>query len=92
MTRRFSRKLSPKAKRALLLGEPGERVSCLLQIAPSQDVEALRRDVESFGGTVGSWMKETNLMSVELDASKLPRLAELRGVIHIEAEARYATQ
>ena len=92
MTRRFSRKLNPKAKRALLLGEPGEKVSCLLQIAPSQDVEALRRDVESFGGIIGSWMEETHLMSVELDASKLNRLAELKGVIHIEAGARYAAQ
>lgn len=86
---KLSSKLSPKAKKALLSAEGGEQVSCLLQIAPSQNVNALRRQVESLGGTIRSWMEETHLLSVDLDASQLNQLVDMDGVIYIETGERY---
>jgi hypothetical protein len=90
MKYRISSKLSPKAKKALLTAREGQRLSCLLEVSPSRNVQGLRRELEALGGEIKSWTEETHSMSVEMDASNLEDLANLEGVVYVETGERYS--
>jgi len=60
-------------------------VNALLQVAPTADLPALRTSLEACGGRVGSWMEETRLLSVELPAGQLGEVADLPGVVYVDA-------
>jgi hypothetical protein len=90
MNYKLSNKLSPRAKKAMLMAGEGQRLSCLLQVSPSRNVQKLRRELEEMGGSIKSWTEETHLMSVEMDASHLSDMADLEGVVYIETGERCA--
>ena len=89
MKRKLTKRLSPKAKRLYLQATPGEQVACLIQISPTADTEALRHDLETHGAVIRSWMDFEHLVTVEVDATQLTEVAELDGVIYLEAGERY---
>jgi hypothetical protein len=85
----ISSRLAPEAKRLYLRTKGNEMVSSLVQVAPSIDAAAFRRDVERSGGSIRSWLSETNLVSVEIDATRLSDLADLPGVVYVETGQPY---
>ena len=89
MARRLPRALSPQARYRLLRAAAGERVRCLVRVGPTGDVEDLTRRIGRLGGTTGFWNPETGLLTVELPAVQLGELAELDGVVQVDADAAY---
>lgn len=89
MTKRLPRNLSPKAKYRLIRAEADERVRTVVMVAPTANSECLSRDVAALGGTTRSWSDETRLLTVELPAVQLGNLAELDGVVHVDADDIY---
>jgi hypothetical protein len=81
--------LSPKARYRLLRAGAGERVRALVAVTAATDVDDLTARVAALGGTAGSWSRETGLLTVELPAVQLGKLAELNGVVHVEADELY---
>jgi hypothetical protein len=89
MTTRLSRRLGPAAKN-LYLGLPRDRkVSTLVTLAPSIDRQAFQQAVARYQGTVCSWMPEANIASVDIEAGCLTELADLNGVVYVEAGQTY---
>ena len=84
-----SARLGPSAKKLLLRATADERVSSLVQVAAAVEPEAFRREVERAGGTVRSWLAETNVVTVEIGARQLAVLAGLPGVVYVEAAQAY---
>jgi hypothetical protein len=89
MAQRLPRRLSPKAKYRLVRAEGDERVSTLVTVAAIADSDDLMRQVAALGGTARSWNRETGLLTVELPAAQLGELAELSGVVHVDADDVY---
>lgn len=89
MKYRLPKNLSPKAKKTFLTAREGDIISCLLQISPSSNIHKLQQELKALGGIVRSWTEDTRLMSVDLNASQLQKLAELDGVIYIETGEKY---
>jgi len=87
---RLSGRLSPGAKKRLLAAAPGDVVRCLLSVAPAADVEALRRALAEHGATVQSWLEETRLLSADVPAERLAEVADLPGVVYVEAATGYS--
>lgn len=88
MAQNLSSKLSPKAKKAVLLGAE-EPVVCLVQLGPAAERADLERNVRALGGSVQSWNAETDLAAIEISTSRLSELAELDGVVYVEVGERY---
>ena len=84
-----SSRLAPAAKRLYMRSKGNEMVSSLVQVAPSIDADAFRRDVERSGGSIRSWLKDTNVVSVDIDATRLSELADLPGVVYVETGQPY---
>lgn len=89
MKRHFSRRLSPRARRAALLGNQGEPVGALLQAAASAQIHDLKHQLEQRGAKVGAWMEETRLLAVEVDAPMLESIAEIPGVVYVDMATTY---
>ena len=89
MAQRLPRRLSPKAKYRLIRASADQRVRTLVKTAGVADPEELISRVAALGGTVGSWDYETGLLTVDLPAVQLGNLAELHGVVHVDAEDVY---
>lgn len=88
MSQTMSSKLSPKAKKALMVG--GEQpVTGLVTMAPTAKRADLERQIAALGGDVQSWDPITSLAAVEVPASMLGALADLDGVVHIEVGETY---
>ena len=86
----LSSRLSPGAKKRLLGAAPGEVVRCLLSVAPAADVGELQRALAERGATVGSWVEETRLLSADVPAERLGEVADLPGVVYVEAATGYS--
>ena len=84
------KRLSPSASKLYHLAASDARVSTLIQVAPSIDRQAFERDVALRHGIVRSWMPETGTVVVEIEAGQLGALADLDGVIYVEAGQKYA--
>ncbi len=89
MDERLPRNLSPRAKRRLVRAAAGEQVRSLVQVAATADPDALARRVAALGGTTRSYSGETRLLTVDIPATGLGGLAELDGVVHVDADDRY---
>ncbi|WP_210479397.1 hypothetical protein [Naasia sp. SYSU D00948] len=85
MAQRLPRRLSPQAKYRLIRAGADERVRSLVKTAGVADPEDLASRVVALGGTVRSWDRETGLLTVDLPAAQLGNLAELNGVVHVDA-------
>jgi hypothetical protein len=85
----LSKRLGPSAKKIALLSVGDERVSTLIHVAPSIDRQTFQGEVAAHGGTVQSWMPEASLVSVEIGAKHLSELADLKGVVYVEARQKY---
>ncbi|MHC5541729.1 hypothetical protein ACYOEI_26220 [Singulisphaera rosea] len=66
-----------------------ETVSTLIQVASSIDRLAFERGVTAYGGSVRSWLPEANLVTVDIGAGHLSELADLDGVVQVEAGQKY---
>lgn len=90
MTQQLPRNLSPRAKRRLVRATTrDDRVRSVVMVAATADSEDLTRSVAALGGTAQSWSGETGLLTVELPAAALGNLAELNGVVHVDADDVY---
>ncbi|MCO1654147.1 hypothetical protein [Pseudonocardia humida] len=89
MVQRLPRTLSPRAKHRLVRAGADERVRTLVRVAPTADPDDLLARVAGLGGAVSSWSPETGLLAVELPAARLGGLAELDGVVHVDADDAY---
>lgn len=89
MTQRLPRNLSPKAKHRLIRAGTDDRVRSVVMVAATTDSDDLTRGVAALGGTAQSWSGETRLLTVELPAVQLGNLAELNGVVHVDADDIY---
>ena len=89
MSQSLSKHLGPSAKKIAMRSVGDERVSTLIQVAPSIDRQAFQGQVAANGGTVQSWMPEASLVTVEISAKHLSELAEMKGVIYVEASQKY---
>ena len=87
MVQRLPRRLSPKAKQRLVRAGPDDDVRALVSVAAGAD-DLIDR-VAALGGTVQAWDRETGLLSVDLPAAQLGHLAELSGVVHVDADDLY---
>jgi hypothetical protein len=85
MVQRLPRRLSPKAKYRLVRAGAGERVPTLVKVAAIADSDDLISRVAALGGTARSWNSETGLLSVDMPATELGNLAELDGVVQVDA-------
>jgi hypothetical protein len=89
MAQHLSRRLSPKAKYRLVSAGADERVRALVRVAGVADSHDLISRVTALGGTAQSWDGETGLLTVDVPAAELGALAELDGVVHVDAEDVY---
>ncbi|HKM55490.1 MAG TPA: hypothetical protein VJY33_18950 [Isosphaeraceae bacterium] len=85
----LSKHLGPSAKKIAMRSVGDERVSTLIQVAPSIDRQAFQGQVAANGGTVQSWMPEASLVTVEISAKHLSELADMKGVVYVEASQKY---
>ena len=85
----LSRRLAPSAKRLQLRSAENDRATALVQVASTVDAEAFRREVEARGGMIRSWLRPANVVSVEFPARALSELADLPGVVYVEAAQAY---
>jgi len=85
----LSKHLGPSAKRIAMRSRGDERVSTLILVAPSIDRQAFQGQVAAHGGTVQSWMPEASLVTVEIGAKHLSELADMQGVVYVEAGQNY---
>jgi hypothetical protein len=88
MSQKLSNKLSPQAKKAVMLGSD-QLVVALVQMAPAADRVATERSLQALQAALRSWSNTTGIATVELRADKLDRLADLEGVVYIEIGERY---
>lgn len=91
MKHRLSSRLSPRAKKMALTGGEEVPVRALIQVAPAADPDELRGALAAVGAEAGSWSSETRLLVAEIPAGALARVAELPGVVYVEAESPYRT-
>ncbi|AGA31400.1 hypothetical protein [Singulisphaera acidiphila] len=89
MGQQLSKRLGPSAKKIAMRSRGDERVSTLIQVAPTMDRLVFQRDVSAHGGDVSSWMPEANIVTVEISARHLSELADLDGVVLVEAGQKY---
>jgi hypothetical protein len=89
MAQRLPRRLSPKAKYRLVRAGADERVRTLVRVAGVADSDELIRRVTALGGTAQSWDSETGLLTVDLPAVELGKLAELDGVVQVDTGDMY---
>lgn len=85
----LSKRLSPSAKKIVLRATGDEKVSSLVQVAPSINYAAFCQGVQQRGGAVRSWLPEANLATVEIGVSHLSELADMNGVVYVEAGQTY---
>lgn len=87
---KLSKRLGPKAKRMVLQSAPTQSVSGLIQISGRVETERLRRSLEEHGATIRGWMDQDNLVTIDTEVSRLAELAEVGGVVYLEAGERYS--
>jgi hypothetical protein len=85
MAQRLPRRLSPRARYRLVRAGADERVRTVVKVAAVADSDELISRVTALGGTARSWDRETGLLTVDLPAVQLGELAELDGVVHVDA-------
>jgi hypothetical protein len=88
MSQKLSNKLSPQAKKAVMLGSD-QLVVALVQMAPAADRVGTVHSLQALQAVLRSWSNATGIATVELRADKLDRLADLEGVVYIEIGERY---
>ena len=89
MAERLPRKLSPKAKYRLIRAGANERVRTLVKVAAIGDGDDLISRVTALGGRTQSWDPEAGLLTVDLPAAQLGKVAELGGVVQVDADDVY---
>jgi hypothetical protein len=85
MTQALSQRLGPRAKRIALRGPASLRVSGLVEVGACVRREAFERAIHQLGGTIRSWPEGQRVTTVEIDAGQLSALADLTGVMYVEA-------
>jgi hypothetical protein len=78
----FRSKLSPRARKSLLV--PEENVSALVEIRPAADAASISGQFEDAGATRVSWVRKPNLASIEIPSHSLARIASLDDVVYVE--------
>jgi hypothetical protein len=86
---RLSRRLSPRAKSALLQAAADERVHVLLSVSARTDVAALARRLQERGVDVSSVSTETHTIAASIAARSLDEVASLPEITYVEAAADY---
>ena len=89
MAQRLPRRLSPKAKYRFVTAGADERVRTIVSVAAIVDPEDLMSRVAGLGGTTQSWDATTGLLTVDLSAAELGKLAELDGVVQVDTGDMY---
>lgn len=89
MRHRLPANLSPKAKKLLLTSETREPVRALVQVAATADADTVEHGIAALGGTVGSWMRDSGLLSCEVPAGRLGELAAITGIVYVETGEAY---
>ena len=89
MNRRLSSRLSPQAKKAILLS-PHETVTGILEVA-SGATAGVKHAIESLGGKVRSTIDQANSVTFEIVAEHLAELADFDGVVYVATHDRYQT-
>jgi hypothetical protein len=89
MERQASPRLGPRAKRIFLRATPEDSVSALVEVAPSIDQNAFRDKLAAWGGSVRRWPDRSGTVTVALKAEYLSQLADLAGVVFVEAGEAY---
>ncbi len=84
-----SSRLGPSARKLQLRSTETDRVSSLVQVAPSIDPDSFRREVADRGEVIRTWLDHANLITVEIPARRLSELADLPGVVYVEAAQAY---
>lgn len=90
MKHQLSNRLSPAAKKALLLSAEGTTLTGLLQVSPGVDPEVLSRQLRRLGVAPGSWSATTRQMRVEVPVEQLDELVEQHGVIYFDLATPYS--
>ena len=86
----MSSRLSPQAKREVLLSPADKAVSALVSIASSVDRSRFTQSITQIGGEVVSWSDTTNVVTLTIPASALSAVADLDGVVYVETGGRYS--
>jgi hypothetical protein len=86
----LSKRLSPQAKKAAILGPKDKMVKGLLQVAPNADLDAIKGSLTNLHATYGSWNKITCQLQIEVPAAQLNAVAGIRGVVYLEAATSYS--
>ncbi|MCB1032659.1 MAG: hypothetical protein KDD47_02360 [Acidobacteria bacterium] len=89
MKGRLSRRLSPAAKKAVLLSPPESTVRALVEVASGDDPGELQSRFEAAGATRTRWAEGSRLLTLEAPAGRLQTLADLEGVVYLDLAATF---
>ena len=84
MKGKLSRRLSPAAKKAVLLAPPESTVRALVEVASGDEPGELRSRFETAGATLARWTEGSRLLALEAPAGRLQDLADLKGVVYLD--------
>jgi hypothetical protein len=90
MTHRLPKKLSPKAKKLVLMAEQGHKTNCLVNVSASSQRAKLGTALQTLGAEVSTWNNETNLISLTIPDERLVELATLNGILYVDVGERYS--
>lgn len=85
MKSKLSRKLSAQARKLYVQSQATDQVHALVKLSPLADEKALAAEFAQKQIHVSSWMQTEAMVSVRLPASQLAALAEVEGVVFVEA-------
>jgi hypothetical protein len=89
MKSRLSDRLSPRAKKAALRVQPGERVHVLLSVSAKADLAELRRALEALGAEISSISPETRTVAAAVPGDALSAVAAMREITYVDAASAY---
>lgn len=88
MKSKLSRKLSAQARKLYLKSHESDEVNALVKISPLVDAKQLVAEFKKQQIEVSSWLQTEDMVSVKLPASQLLALAEIKGVVFVEAGSK----
>ena len=85
---KLSRKLSSQARKLYVKSQKTDEVSALVKLSPLVDLKQLAAEFKQQQIEVASWLQSEDMVSVKLLASQLSALAEIKGVVFVEAGSK----
>jgi hypothetical protein len=86
----MSSRLSPQAKKLVLRGGD-EIVTGMAEVAPTANLEQIRKAVEQHGGHLRPAAAGSGMVTFEICARDLSALAEVEGVVYVTTAETYRT-